>query len=549
MGLETEFCIRRSASSSSSRRPSTREVCRAILDALDSIVDTAPGDRAGWPRYQRFVQNGGAFSFEVTRVDANDGLLESATPECRGASQLLLYERAQEALIRRALPLARRRLASQGCDSDIAIVKNSRDAEGHVYGAQENYEADIARGWRLLVYRLVVAALLPGVLCWMVAIIIATVLALLALLVVCVIFPVARHWVGFGPYSEASSSDDEPWPVRVALRIAAAAAKALVSPISLTFLFALQVIAFRQIRSDAMAFLLSRSVMTGAGTLCRDGSFALSERAESITRCIRTSVRQRSRAVFDTGNLVKLLMLDSGGVVATLSALFSRRQRLQLGIGDSNCAQTAEFLKIGTTALVIDMVEAGCLRDAPRVRRPVRALKRISKDPTLQAQIALKRGGSMTALDIQRWYLRRAEAFLSNQPVASIESREIVTLWRKTLQALERNPVSLVGRIDWVTKRMLMADAGMNDAARKKIDIKYHEIGSGYFSMLERKGIAPVRLSVHDIDDAISRPPTNTPAWRRGQSIRLAGDARVSMSVSFLPGRRRKQHAMLRPNH
>jgi DNA/RNA-binding domain of Phe-tRNA-synthetase-like protein len=46
----------------------------------------------------------------------------------------------------------------------------------------------------------------------------------------------------------------------------------------------------------------------------------------------------------------------------------------------------------------------------------------------------------MTALDIQRWYLRRAEEFLSSQRVALLESKEIVTLWRKTLQALERNP-------------------------------------------------------------------------------------------------------------
>ena len=542
MGLETEFCVRRSASSSSARRPSSRQVCRAILDALDSVVRTAPGERAGWPRYQRFVQNGGAFSFEVTRVDANDGLLESATPECRGASQLLRYERAQEALLQRALPLARRQLASLGCDIDIAIVKNSRDGEGHVYGAQENYEAEIARGWRLLLYRLVLAALLPGVLCWVAAIIIASLLALLASLVLCVIFPLARHWFELDRYSRPSSSDDELGLAGLALRIAVAAANAIMLPISLTFLWTLRVIAFRRIRSDAMAFLLSRSVMTGAGTLGRDGSFALSERAESISRGIRTTVRQRSRAVFDTANLLKLLMLDSGGVVATVRALFSRRHRLQLGIGDSNCAQTAEFLKIGTTALVIDMVEAGFLGDAPHVRRPVRALKQISKDPTLQARVAVKQGGSMSALELQRWYLRRAEEFLSTERVASLESREIVLLWRETLQALERNPASLVGRIDWVTKRMLLGEAGtLNHAARKKIDIKYHEIGSGYLSMLEQKGIAPVRVSAHDIGDAISRPPTDTPAWRRGQSIRQAGHAPGSMCVSFLPGRSEKQ--------
>jgi Pup amidohydrolase len=224
MGLETEFCIRRSACSSSARRPSTKEVCRAILDALERVVDVAPGQREGWPRYQRFVQNGGAFSFEVTRPDASDGVLESATPECRGASQLLLYERAQEALIQRALPLARSRLAAAGYDSDIAIVKNGRDAEGHVYGAQENYEAGIARGWRLLAYRLALAALVPAVLCWCAAIILASAFAFVGSVVVLLVFPVARHWVGLDPYSRASSGDAEPDPSHIVLRIAAAAA-------------------------------------------------------------------------------------------------------------------------------------------------------------------------------------------------------------------------------------------------------------------------------------------------------------------------------------
>lgn len=119
-----------------------------------------------------------------------------------------------------------------------------------------------------------------------------------------------------------------------------------------------------------------------------------------------------------------------------------------------------------------------------------------------------------------------------------------MTLWRNTLQVLERNPASLVGRLDLMTKRMLMADAGLNDAAGKKIDIKYHEIGSGYFSMLEQKGIAPVRVSVHHIDEAMSRPPRDSPAWQRGQSIRLAGHARDSMCLSFLSGPSANEHEM-----
>lgn len=140
----------------------------------------------------------------------------------------------------------------------------------------------------------------------------------------------------------------------------------------------------------------------------------------------------------------------------------------------------------------------------------------------------------MTAVQIQRWYLGRAEAFLAAQRVASLESHEIVSLWRSTLDALERDPSSLVGSIDWVTKRsLLQGPRPLGHAARKKIDIKYHELGSGYFSMLEREGIAPIRFSTGDIWEAVFHPPGDTPAWQRGRTIRQAGARRGKTPLSW----------------
>lgn len=140
----------------------------------------------------------------------------------------------------------------------------------------------------------------------------------------------------------------------------------------------------------------------------------------------------------------------------------------------------------------------------------------------------------MNALELQRWYLLRAERFLSTAPVASLEDREAVRLWRTTLDALERSPSSLVGQIDWVTKRALMAETDTLDpAARKKIDIKYHELGSGYFSVVERQGLAPALVSQADVRDAMCRAPENSPAWGRGEAIRLAGSRRGEMRVSW----------------
>lgn len=536
MGLETEFCVRCSSPSPFAHRPSKKEVCLAILRAVDRVVPAAPGDRAGEPHFQHFVQNGGAFSFEVVPIGSNDGLLESATPECRGASQLLLYQRAQEAVIQRALPVARARLAGRGFDVDLAVVKNSRDADGHVFGTQENYEVEIARGWRLLLYRSGLAVLLPVITLLLVLLFIAGVLAFFVIAAIALVFPAARQYFRDFDLDSSPLSDwgdlRSDFPPRF-LRVSAAIAMAVASPVALSFLLFLRLTAFHAIRSRAMAFLVSRQVVTGAGTLHDDGRFGLSERAESISSTIRTSVRQRSRSLFDTANILKRLFMNDG-IVRSVTGLFSRRQRLQLGSSDSNCAQTAEFLKVGVTSLVLDMIEAGFLDDAPRVLRPVKALKQISRDTTLRTRVAVADGGAMTALELQRWYLRRAETYLSSERVASLESWEIVRLWRTTLQALEHDPFSLVGRIDWVTKHVLMADADtLGHAARKKIDIKYHEIGSGYFAMLERRGLAPVRLSSRDVREAIFRPPEDTPAWERGESIRLAGDSRTQMRIQW----------------
>jgi proteasome accessory factor A len=538
MGLETEFCVRLSADSSP---PSKLRVCRTILNALESIVRTAPGEREGEPNFQRFVQNGGAFTYEVSSPIAPDGLLESSTPECRSPLQLLLYQRAQESLIREALRIARPQLRTAGYAGDVAIVKNCRDAKGNVYGTQENYEAVIARGWRLAAYRTGLALLLPWVLLSApLLFLLFVVLGIILGLVMLLFFPLARHWLGYSPYSSSSSEQEDededefdvPAPVQI---VFGSLSLAVLLPPVLAFPLLLRATAFREIRRGATAFLASRVILTGAGTIHDDGTFGLSERAASVSSTMRLLVWGR-RCFFDPANLCKPFVLCSNHLVGPLLALFSSRQRLQLGLSDSNCAQLAEYLKIGTTALVIDMAEAEFLDDAPRVRRPAAALKCISGDPTLRARVPLIGGGSISALELQRWYLNRAEQFLTGKRVASLETWEIVTLWRRTLDALQRDPSSLVGSIDWVTKRALLKGSeAMSFAARKKIDIKYHELGSGYFSLLERRGITSVRLNEADIADAMYRPPTQSPAWLRGQLITQWGQ-RQTKSVSWRTG-------------
>jgi proteasome accessory factor A len=183
-------------------------------------------------------------------------------------------------------------------------------------------------------------------------------------------------------------------------------------------------------------------------------------------------------------------------------------------------AQVAEYLKIGTTTLVLDMAEAGLLDDAPRPVDPVAALHALAADASLSARVAMVGGEPMRALDIQRDYLRRARAFLRSARTASLEGEQVVALWGEVLDALERDPSRLFGVLDWPTKRALIERCAEGGAASKKIDLRYHELGSGYFARLEQSGLARAIVREDEIDAALRTAPEHSPARLRGALVR-----------------------------
>src|SRR5688572_6683466 len=100
-----------------------------------------------------FHAAGGAVWFETERPALGGGLIEGSTPECRSPRQLLAWQRAQDELLAEAIETAFR--------GEVRLIKNDRDAAGNIYGAQENYEATLASGWRLAMWRVALVLLLP----------------------------------------------------------------------------------------------------------------------------------------------------------------------------------------------------------------------------------------------------------------------------------------------------------------------------------------------------------------------------------------------------
>jgi proteasome accessory factor A len=509
VGLETEYVLRFHPRRPGGRRVPNGELYRRLLDRLRARGPLAPSV-AGHDCW--FRANGGGLRFEqlpfYSLLPAS-GFVEGATPECRGPWELLRYQRAQDVL------LSRDAASSGGADGDVTLLKASHDADGHLFGSHENYEATIADGPGLWAWRV---ALVPALVVLVLVISFGDVAALLLGPPVAAAVAVAGRLLGRDP--------GRTYSVVVAWLFSLCRA-----PGQLVGSAFLGLMAFRRMRRRLLAFLVSRTILSGPGMVCRDGRFVLSARADAIrSTCGVTAAAWRS--VFYFCHFMKAVASPAEGI----AGLLRRRQRLQVTIGDSNMAQHAEFLKLGTTLLVLDVIEAGGLDDAPRLRRPLRALRAFSGDPDLRAAAPLADGRRVGALEIQRFYLDACRRFVGRHAAGDALAAEVLRLWHETLDALGRDPSRLVGRLDWVTKRHLLDAAGPSASAdeRRKLDMRYHELSpEGYYLRLEAAGVAPVVAEPEEIVAAIDHPPEGSPAAARGRLIRQSAESGNAVRVGW----------------
>ncbi len=511
VGLETEYGVRFRPRTPGGRRVANGTLFDRLIAHVGSKVPVVSAiiKEFGW-----FTANGGAVRFERSPFVpflSSAGVVEGSTPECRGPRQLLLYQRAQDLL------LARAAANSGGDDGEVALLKHNRDAGGRCYGSHENYEATIASGPTLLAWRLVMGVLLPVLVLPLLLIAFTVVFLFLPLLIVCgslqegrrppVLFETGLNWL----------------------------LGLLLLPAALVLEAFVRLTAFRRQRRALLAFLVSRPVVAGAGTVGPDGRFGLSPRAAAV-RSVCGTAAECYRPVFYYGHLFKAVLSLLGGDRWSYARLFWRRQRMQIAVGDSNMAHQAEYLKIGTTLLVLEAIEAGELGGAPRPRRPLRALRAVCADPDLRATVPLDAGRRWTAVQIQRFYHDACRRFVRRSGAARPEAEAVLRLWEQTLDALQRDPRQLVGRLDWVTKRYLL-DAQGPDApveVRRKIDLRYHELSrEGYYFRLEAAGVAPTLVEPEEVLAAIGAPPEGTPAAARGRLIREHAAAPQQLAASW----------------
>ena len=200
-------------------------------------------------------------------------------------------------------------------------------------------------------------------------------------------------------------------------------------------------------------------------------------------------------------------------------------RRIHLLLGDSNMAEYATGLKLGTTGLVLQLIEEGKAPNEFEISEPVEALQEISQDQERRWIVQLQSGKTISAIDIQEQFLNAAQAHYRGQDE---ETDWVLEQWEAVLHDVRDNYEQLVGRVDWASKLWLLESfresEGLEwtDPMLKSLDLEYHNLNPKkglYYGLLE-EGRAPRLTTDKAIDLAMEHPPKNTRAFARGELVK-----------------------------
>jgi proteasome accessory factor A len=287
---------------------------------------------------------------------------------------------------------------------------------------------------------------------------------------------------------------------------------------------------FYYMAEQLIPFLVTRQIFTGAGKVFRTRRgtvYHISQRAQHIRQKI-SGTTTNERSIINTRD--------------EPHAIKEKYRRLHIIVGDSNMSEFSTYLKVGTTALVLQMIEDDFLPPIFSLRNPVRAIKDISRDLTCREAVPLNSGKKYSALELQKEYLDLAHRYYSTRPM-SPEAADILHKWEYVLTKLEDDPMQLHREIDWVIKLHLLQAYGERTNLSQEasgdrmlmLDLQYHDIRreKGLYFLLERKGQVVRLASDEQIEKAMIDPPQNTRAKMRGELIKLAKMKRIPYDLDW----------------
>jgi len=288
---------------------------------------------------------------------------------------------------------------------------------------------------------------------------------------------------------------------------------------------------FTRFSDVLIPFLVSRQLIVGAGkvlTTPRGARFCLSQRAEHIWEGV-SSATTRSRPIINTRD--------------EPHADAERYRRLHVIVGDSNMSESTTLLKIGTTDLVLRMIESGVVMRDLGLENPIRAIREISHDITGKRTVRLLNGRELSALDLQREYFEKASEYVAQRGLRTGVHARVLDLWERTLDAIEKDDLPSISReIDWVAKHQLIEryrvkhDLPMSSPRIAQLDLAYHDISRdrGLYYLLKRRGLMDSVTTDLAVFEAKSVPPQTTRAKLRGEFIQRAQEKRRDFTVDWV---------------
>jgi hypothetical protein len=276
-----------------------------------------------------------------------------------------------------------------------------------------------------------------------------------------------------------------------------------------------------------MPFFVSRQIYTGSGKVGAENNvehcdFQISQRADFLETEVGLET-MHSRPIINTRD--------------EPHADPEKYRRLHVIVGDANMSEVANYLKVGTMAIALSMIEDDFIDQDLSLESPVLAYRKVSRDLGCRDALRLKDGRSFTAVDIQREFVEMAHRYYRDREHEPWVD-DVLARWGSVLDRLSRDPMSLDRELDWVIKRRLIETyidkhgLQWSDSRVAMIDLQYHDVrpGKGLFYKLEESDAVERLITEDEISKAIYDPPKDTRAYFRGMCLQKYSDEVVSAS-------------------
>jgi proteasome accessory factor A len=217
-------------------------------------------------------------------------------------------------------------------------------------------------------------------------------------------------------------------------------------------------------------------------------------------------------------------------------------RRLHVIVGDANMSQVATFLKVGTTSLILSLIEDDALGADLTLAHPVSAIRQVSYDPTLTQTLLMANGSRMTAIEIQWALFSKSVEYVKSVGFDSVGGevigQRIIDLWEEVLTGLERDPDSVADMVDWIAKKRIIDGMqfrhGLSngDSRLRAVDLQYHDMRAEK-CLASRAGLRTL-VESSQVERAIRHAPDTTRAYFRGQCLERWPDQVVSANWDCL---------------